>query len=89
MDPSATDRELVDAVIAGDPEAAALFVERFFRFIVAIAGRFARTRTSLAHNVSQNVIRHLWDDDFRRLRKWSGEGDFASFLAPIVQPGAF
>jgi RNA polymerase sigma factor (sigma-70 family) len=82
---SATDRELVDAVIAGDPQAAALFVERFFRFIAAIAGRFARTRTSLTHNVSQNVIKHLWDDDFRRLRMWNGEGDFASYLAPIVK----
>ena len=85
MNSSVTDRELVDAVIAGDPEAAALFVERFFRFIAAIAGRFARTRTSLTHNVSQNVIRLLWDDDFRRLRMWSGEGDFASYLAPIVK----
>lgn len=85
MNPAATDRELVDAVIAGNPEAAALFVERFFRFIAAVAGRFARTRTSLTHNVAQNVIRLLWDDDFRRLRMWSGEGDFASYLAPIVK----
>ena len=85
MNPSVTDRELVAAVVSGNPEAAALFVERFFRFIVAIAGRFARTRTSLVHNVPQIVIEQLWDDDFRGLRMWSGEGDFASYLAPIVK----
>jgi len=85
VDPNVTDRELVAAVVAGDPEAAALFVERFFRFIVAIAGRFAKTRSSLAHNVPQNVIEKLWEDDFRGLRMWSGEGDFASYLAPIVK----
>lgn len=83
--PAVTDRELVAAVVSGDPEAAGLFVERFFRFIVAIAGRFARTRTSLIHNVPQIVIEQLWADDFRRLRMWSGEGDFASYLAPIVK----
>lgn len=85
MNPFATDRELVAAVIAGDPKAAALFVERFFRFIAAISGRFAKRQTSLTHNVSQNVIKHLWDNDFRALRMWSGEGDFASYLAPIVK----
>ena len=85
MNDSATDRELIAAVVSGDPEAAALFVERFFRFIVAIAGRYARTRRSLLHNVPQIVIEQLWDDDFRRLRMWSGEGDFASYLAPIVK----
>jgi DNA-directed RNA polymerase specialized sigma24 family protein len=85
MNPSVTDRELIAAVVAGDPKAAALFVDGFFRFIVAIAGRFARTRTSLVYNVPQNVIEQLWDDDFRGLRMWSGEGDFASYLAPIVK----
>ena len=85
MDPTVTDRELIAAVGSGDPEAAALFVERFFRFIVAIAGRFARTRTSLIYNVPQIVIEQLWDGDFRRLRMWNGEGDFASYLAPIVK----
>ena len=85
MNPSVSDRELVTAVVAGNPEAAALFVERFFRFIVAIAGRFAPTQTSLSRTVSQNVIEHLWENDFRRLRMWSGEGDFVSYLAPIVK----
>jgi len=85
VNPTVTDRELVVAVVSGDPEAAALFVERFFRFIVAIAGRFAGTRTSLTHNVPQIVIEQLWNDDFRGLRMWSGQGDFASYLAPIVK----
>src|SRR5258705_6577614 len=85
VNPAVTDRELVAAVVSGDPEAASLFVQRFYRFIVAIAGRYARTRTSLQHNVAQNVIEDLWEDNFRRLRMWSGEGDFASYLAPIVK----
>jgi RNA polymerase sigma factor (sigma-70 family) len=85
VNPSVTDRELVAAVVAGDAAAAALFVQRFFRFIVAIAGRYARTRTSLGHIVPQIVIESLWEDDFRRLRLWRGEGDFASYLAPIVK----
>jgi RNA polymerase sigma-70 factor (ECF subfamily) len=85
MNSSVTDRELVEAVVAGDAAAAALFVQRFFRFIVAIAGRYGRTRTSLGHIVPQIVIQSLWEDDFRRLRMWRGEGDFASYLAPIVK----
>ena len=85
MNPSVTDRELVAAVVTGDAEAAALFVERFFRFIVVIAARFARTPSSLLHNVPQNVIERLWKDDFKRLRMWRGEGDFAPYLAKIVK----
>jgi len=88
VNPTVTDRELVVAVVAGDRAAAALFVERFFRFIVAIAGRYATSSRSLARNVSQNVIEKLWDDDFRALRMWNGEGDFASYLAPIVKSRA-
>ena len=88
LNTTVTDRELVDAVVAGNPEAAALFVERFFTFILAIASRFARDRSSLAHIVPQIVIAHLWDKDFRWLRRWSGEGDFVSYLAPIVKSKA-
>ena len=88
MNPTVTDRELIVAVVAGDRAAAALFVERFFRFIVAVAGRYAKSSRSLAHSVSQNVIEQLWDDDFRALRMWSGQGDFASYLASIVKSRA-
>jgi RNA polymerase sigma factor (sigma-70 family) len=35
--------------------------------------------------VPQKVIVHLWEDGFRRLRQWRGEGDFVSYLAPIVR----
>jgi RNA polymerase sigma factor (sigma-70 family) len=80
-----SDRHLVDAVVTGDSEAAALFVERFHRFIFAVAAGHAPRSGSAAHNVVQNVIGRLWEDDFRRLRTWRGEGSFAPYLASIVK----
>lgn len=85
MQPDVSDRELIDGVIARDPEAASLFVARFYRFIVAIAGRYGDRSGSIRLNVPQIVIANLWEDDFRRLRMWRGEGDFVSYLGPIVR----
>jgi RNA polymerase sigma-70 factor (ECF subfamily) len=36
-------------------------------------------------DVFQELFLRLWEDDYRRLRNWSGEGDFAGYLVPIVR----
>jgi RNA polymerase sigma-70 factor (ECF subfamily) len=80
-----SDRALIHGVLAGDPRAADLFVTRFTRLVWWILIHQIRLRPEPAEEVYQDVFVHLWDDDYRRLRNWSGEGDFAAYLAPIVR----
>jgi RNA polymerase sigma-70 factor (ECF subfamily) len=79
------DRQLVNRVLAGDPRAADLFVTRFTRLVWWILIHQIRLAPEPAEEVYQDVFVHLWDDDYRRLRNWSGDGDFAAYLAPIVR----
>jgi RNA polymerase sigma factor (sigma-70 family) len=80
------DRVLVDRLLDGDPEAADLFVTRFTRLVWAI---LAREFPSLSHeqkeDLYQTVFARLWDDDYRRLRAWTGEGNLAGYLAVTVR----
>ena len=79
------DRELIDQVVDSDPEAADLFVLRFSRFVWAILVRSFRLKDAEAQEIYQDVFLRLWEDDYRRLRLWSGQGDFVSYLGPIVR----
>lgn len=80
-----TDRELIAGVLARAPGAADLFVARFSRFVWAILIHDMRLRRDAAEDLSQDVFVRLWEDDYRRLRIWRGEGAFASYLGPIVR----
>lgn len=79
------DRQLVNRVLAGDSRAADLFVTRFTRLVWWILIHQIRLAREPAEEVYQDVFVHLWEDDYRRLRNWSGDGDFAAYLAPIVR----
>ena len=79
------DRALIARVLAGETPAADLMVSRFTRFVWAILVRQLGLPRDLAEDLFQEVFVRLWEDDYRRLRSWSGEGDFASYLAPIVR----
>jgi len=72
-------------VLEGDAEAADLFVFRFSKFIWAILMRHLQISFDDAREIFQEVFVRLWEDDYRRLRTWSGRGDLASWLAPLVK----
>jgi RNA polymerase sigma-70 factor (ECF subfamily) len=84
-DAQVSDRALVDRVLAGDPRAADQFVARFTRLVWWILIHQIRLAHEPAEEVYQDVFVHLWEDEYRRLRNWSGDGDFAAYLAPIVR----
>jgi len=79
------DRVLVDRLLVGDPEAADLFVTRFSRLVWAVLVRDVGLVHPQGDDVFQDLFLRLWEDDYRRLRNWSGEGDFASYLVTIVR----
>ncbi len=68
-----SDRDLVEAVIAGQAGAIDRFVDRHARMVFWVA----RCETGLglqdADAVLQRVFMHLLDDDARRLREWQGD----------------
>jgi len=80
-----TDRELIGRVLAHGPGAADHFVTRFSRFVWSILVRDFRIPPERAENIYQDLFVRLWDDDYRRLRMWRGEGAFASYLGPVVR----
>ena len=80
-----SDRALIDRVLAGDPQAADLFVARFTRLVWWILLHHLRLAPESAEEVYQDVFVHLCEDDYRRLRLWTGEGDLAAYLSPIVR----
>ncbi len=84
-----SDGELIARVVGGDPAAADLFVGRFGRFVLCILGRGLNLATQDAEEVFQQVWLRLWEDDYRRLRHWRGEGEFKSYLAILVRRAAY
>jgi len=80
-----SDVALIHRVVAGDEEAADLFVTRFTRLVWWVLTHRLRLDPEPAGELYQDVFVHLWGEDYRRLRNWSGEGDFAAYLAPIVR----
>jgi len=79
------DRILVNVVIAGDPEARDYFVDRFSNFVWSILVRDLRLKRELAEDLHAETFLRILEDDCRRLRNWSGEGNFVNYLGPIVR----
>lgn len=79
------DRQLIDRVLDGSTRAADEFVTRFTRLVWAILIRQTGLARGQIEDAYQEVFLRLWEDDFRRVRNWSREGDFAAYLAPIVR----
>ena len=80
-----TDRELIRAVIDGSPEAGDEFVTRFTLLVHSMLSRGFRLGPDEADDLYQTVFERLWEEGFRRLRLWRGDGDFAAYLIPIVR----
>jgi len=79
------DKTLVDNVITGDPDTRDQFVDRFSNFIWSILVRDLRLKRDLAEDLHAETFLRLLEDDCRRLRNWSGEGNFVNYLGPIVR----
>ena len=80
-----SDRVLVDRLISGDHEAADLFLTRFSRLVWAVLVRDFGLPRDRCEDLYQSLFLRLWEDDYRRLRNWSRQGDFASYLTTIVR----
>lgn len=80
-----SDVALVHRVVAGDGDAADLFVARFTRLVWWVLIHQLDLQPERAGDLYQDVFLRLWEDDYRRLRNWTGEGDFAAYLIPIVR----
>jgi len=84
-DSGRSDRELVDAILAGDGRACEEFIDRFCRLIYYSIRKIGVSREE-EEDLFQESIRHLWEDDCQRLRQWqgSGLGKLSSFLRVVV-----
>ncbi len=85
MSPTSSERDLIARVVDGDPAAREEFVSRYWRFVRAVALRAAARHAGAAEEVPQEVFVRLFERDCRRLRQWRGDGDFVSWLAPVVR----
>ena len=80
-----TDGELVQFVLDGDPRAARYLVDRFTPLVFGILVREFRLNRSDAEDLYQESFLRLFEDDWRRLRMWRGDGGLAGYLVPIVR----
>ncbi len=84
-----TDRELIDAVVRGEPGAADRFVDQFSAFVWAVLARDLGVPRDQAGDLYQELFERLLENDYRRLIMWRGEGSFVSYLGPIVRRLAY
>ena len=78
------DIELINLVLLGNSQAADRFVEQYGRFIFMVAREFVYDCFDV-DEIFQRVFVRIWANDFRALRRWSGDGGFLSYLRAIVQ----
>jgi RNA polymerase sigma factor (sigma-70 family) len=80
-----SDKTVVADVIDRVPGASDFFVDRFSRFVYFILRGTLGAKPDLADDLHNQVFLKLFEDDLRRLRNWSGEGNFVNYLGPIVR----
>lgn len=78
------DRLLIDRVLNDDDDAKEEFVARYRKLIYSllITGNLP---VDEREDLFQQVFVHLWEQDYRRLRLWSGTERFAAWLSCIVK----
>ena len=79
------DRQLVNAVLAGDEAAGDFLVERFQRFVYSILLRNMRLSRPDADDVFIEVFTRLFDDGKRRLRAWRGDDNLHDYIATLTR----
>lgn len=76
---------LVARLLAGDAGAIEQFISEYRRFIYAILTRHLGLPAAEAEEVFQRFLVHIWEDDFRRLRYWTGKAALRAYLGKIAR----
>ncbi len=80
-----TDQALVAGLLAGEYDAPRAFLERHGPAIYAMVTREFGCDQAVARDLLQELYLHLYEDDWRRLRLWSGRGSLAGYLRTIAR----
>jgi RNA polymerase sigma factor (sigma-70 family) len=80
-----SDSDLIQAVIGGQPEATARFVERYTPFIYALLRDTLRFSQADAEEIYPRLFDRMLARDGHVLRQWRGERKFESYLAVVTR----
>lgn len=76
---------LVAEVVACRVGALEAFIAEYRTFVYAILTRHLNLAPTDADEVFQRFLIHVWEDDHRRLRRWSGRGTLAAYIGTMVR----
>jgi RNA polymerase sigma factor (sigma-70 family) len=76
---------LVAEVVAGRVGALEAFIAEYRTFVYAILTRHLNFTPADADEVFQRFLIHVWEDNHRRLRRWSGRGTLAAYIGTMVR----
>jgi len=76
---------LVADVLAGRIGALEAFIAEYRAFVYAILTRHLNLSSADADEVFQRFLIHVWEDDHRRLRRWSGRGTLGAYIGTMVR----
>jgi RNA polymerase sigma factor (sigma-70 family) len=76
---------LVADVVEGRGGALEVFIAEYRAFVYAILTRHLNLSPADADEVFQRFLIHVWEADYRRLRRWSGRGRLAAYLGTMVR----
>lgn len=76
---------LVAEVVEGRGGALERFIAEYRAFVFAILTRHLNLSPADADEVFQRFLIHIWEADYRRLRRWSGRGTLAAYLGTMVR----
>jgi RNA polymerase sigma factor (sigma-70 family) len=84
MSSAGEDRQLIDSILAGDPQAWEQVVRRFSGMVWRILRGQLRVRADEAEDAFQEIFLALQGDDFRRIRQWRGSVPLDAFMAVVL-----
>lgn len=80
-----TEQELIDACLAGSPEAWAHFKVQYQRLIRATAARVSAVDDATLEDLEATVYQKLLEDRCRRMRAWKGRAKFSTYLVQVTR----
>ena len=82
---SEEDLGLVARILAGDVAALEEFISKYRSYLFGILIRHMNLPPAEADEVFQRFLFHIWEDEFRRLRSWSGKATLSAFIGKIAR----
>jgi|SRR5678816_3009999 len=76
---------LVARLFSGDVAALDHFVIAYRRFITAVLCRHAQLDLQDVDELYQRFLLHIWEDNYRRLRPWSGTRSLRAYLGAVAR----